>query len=84
MKTSSNLLINTASLRGTVQYGISSNAYLGYILRDRLVVSAVAFFDSIAFNELWSRVQDDDPNKSRAALINAHMVRAIWKVCQSI
>ncbi|HEY0738811.1 MAG TPA: nuclear transport factor 2 family protein [Herpetosiphonaceae bacterium] len=35
-----------------------TNTYAWFLtLRDGLVVRAVAFFDSIAFNDLWSRVQ---------------------------
>jgi len=35
-----------------------TNTYTWYLrIRDALVVDAVAFFDSIAFNELWTRVK---------------------------
>lgn len=38
------------------------NAYLWLMrLRDGLVVDGVAFFDSIAFDELWTRVRPDAP-----------------------
>jgi uncharacterized protein len=45
--------------RGVANDGVPyENSYAWFLtMRDGLVVDAVAFFDSIAFDELWSRVQ---------------------------
>jgi len=45
--------------RGSANDGVPyENSYAWFLtLRDGLVVDAVAFFDSIAFDELWSRVE---------------------------
>ena len=45
--------------RGTAWDGIPyKNTYAWFMtMQEGLAVSAVAFFDSIAFNDLWSRVQ---------------------------
>ena len=45
--------------KGTAQDGLSyQNTYAWFMtMRDGLAVQAVAFFDSIAFNDLWNRVQ---------------------------
>lgn len=56
--TSGDVVIVLFDARGTARDGLTyENTYTWYLtLRDGRITDATAFFDSIAFDELWSRV----------------------------